>query len=70
MCPLRRYPLGPTGFSPLRRSPPQTLALGIAALVAGAPAHSLPVAGPLAVELGTPPWCWGGGGQAVATQAP
>jgi hypothetical protein len=51
---MRRYPLVQIVFSPCRRSQQQTLALVIAALTAEAQARSGAVAGPLAVELGTP----------------
>lgn len=54
MCPLRRYPILQTVFSPYRCSQPKTLALVIAAIVERAQASSVVAAGHLAVELGTP----------------
>jgi hypothetical protein len=53
MCPLLRYPILQTVFNLLRRSQQQTLALVIAAIAERAQASSMPVAGHLAVELGT-----------------
>jgi Ca2+/H+ antiporter len=53
MCPMLRYPILQIVLSPFRRSQRKTLALVIAALVEGAQANSLAVAGRIAVELGT-----------------
>jgi hypothetical protein len=53
MCPLLRYPILQTVFSPLRRTPQKTLALVIAPFAEHAQANPLPVAEHLAVQLGT-----------------